>query len=38
MPEGTPGHVYRLRLAHLHFPPTAIPPHHGARTWKIRHR
>jgi site-specific DNA recombinase len=37
-PEGTPGHFYRLRLADLHFPPTAIPLHHCARTWKVRHR
>jgi site-specific DNA recombinase len=37
-PEGTPGHFYRLRLAHFYFPPTAIPVHHRARTGKIPHR
>ena len=35
-PEGTPGQFYRLRLADLALPPTAILLHEGTRTGEIR--
>src|SRR5262249_3812120 len=37
-PEGTPGHFYRLRLAHFYLPAAPIPLHHRTRTGEIHHR
>ena len=37
-PEGTLGHFYRLRLADLDFPPTAIPLHYRAGPGAVLYR